>query len=65
MQQLFAALVSTRLLAHEQLLLLASINDACLASYPSTSDEWLACLGSHYTGQFLDIYVLNIFYGTQ
>ena len=51
MQQLFAALVSTRLLAHEQLLLLASINDACLASYPSISDEWLADLGSHYTGQ--------------
>ena len=51
MQQLFAALVSTRLLAHEQLPLLASINDACLASYTSTSDEWLADLGSHYTGQ--------------
>jgi hypothetical protein len=64
-QQLFAALVSTQLLVHEQLPLLASINDACLASYPSTSDEWLVYLGSHCTGRFFLYLFFEIFDDTQ
>ena len=76
-QQLFAALVTTRLLTHEQLPLLVSVIDARLPSYalhnsqnplkylhimlwhsmtgaphryPGISDEWLAYMGTHFTG---------------
>ena len=48
-QQLFAALVSTRLLTHEQLPLLVSVIDARLPSYPAISDDWLLYMGLLFT----------------
>jgi hypothetical protein len=48
-QQLFAALVSNRLLTHNHLPLLVSVIDARLPSYPCINDDWLAYMGSLFT----------------
>ena len=48
-QQLFTALVSTRLLTHRHLPLLVSVIDVRLPSYPGIDDDWLASMGSLFT----------------